>query len=93
MSRYEKHTYVPGATPEERVIILKSSRRIDIVRAVSVVRFFGDKEIVSRYLYDNFMKGGTVPEFVRKRITQYLCEKSQEYEKMAKALKGKSKAP
>ncbi len=67
MSLYEKYPKLPGATLAEKKA-LKIFKRIDIMRATGL----------SRYFVERFMAGQMVPDFVRKKLTHFLYEKSQE---------------
>jgi len=65
MSKFSRANKVPGATEEERAI-LSNLRKIDVKRGAPV----------SRWMYDSFLEGNLVPDFVRERIEQYLQKKS-----------------
>lgn len=88
MSIYENYPLVPGANKTEHAL-LKTLKGADVVRfdakQTPQVDKFGERvPRLTKHMYTKFMNGERVPNFVRQKIYQFLCEKSNEIMRVAK---------
>lgn len=90
MSIYEGWPRSPGAT-EEELKLIRFFKKADIIRGATIIEdadnAHDQNKKVTRAMVDKFISGEHIPTYFRKKIMQYVLEKSEEMENQKNKLK------